>query len=364
MTGSGIRCRCSPHERALLPLIGVFDATATFMSGGPLRRRRGRSRCSIASRTTISFATFPAVSQALLHHPDYHRDRWRHIRSGQQCRATGHRCAGCRSRCPTRSRSARTAQPSAAGWVAFNDPSDTLDQRCTTSGRPFDGIELEIRDLDTGDPVGPGCRGEDPRPRGTACSTATTKDPVRTAEAIDADGWFHTGDIGALSAEGRISYLGRAKDMLKVGGRERRRSGDRVVSGHASGRSRSRRSSAFRIPSTSRFRRRSSSWRRAIPSTPEEMIAFCRGGLAAFKVPRHVRFITQWPMSATKIQKIPASAATRCGVRVGSDQPLTQLSTVVGSSRCSVISAVSASGASCGIRVSDPFEFDESRTQG
>ena len=43
-------------------------------------------------------------------------------------------------------------------------------------------------------------------------------DPGKTAEAIDADGWYHSGDLGAVGADGRLRYLGRLKDMLKVGG--------------------------------------------------------------------------------------------------------------------------------------------------
>ena len=52
----------------------------------------------------------------------------------------------------------------------------------------------------------------------TTSSTATTRTPSKTAEAFDDEGWFHTGDLGTVDDDGRISYQGRLKDMLKVGG--------------------------------------------------------------------------------------------------------------------------------------------------
>ena len=51
---------------------------------------------------------------------------------------------------------------------------------------------------------------------------------------IDADGWFHSGDIGC-DAEGRVSFIGRLKDMLKVGGENVAATGDRVLPADASG---------------------------------------------------------------------------------------------------------------------------------
>ena len=167
-------------------------------------------------RATLNFATFPAITQALLNHPDYHPDRWRGIRVINNV-APPDTLRDMQSRMPHTIQISSYGLTECGGVVAFNDPEDTLEQRCTTSGIPFDGIEVEVRDLVSGEPAPPGVAGEIVV-RGYCVFDRYHKDPERTAEAVDADGWFHTGDIGSMTAEGRISYLGRTKDMLKVGG--------------------------------------------------------------------------------------------------------------------------------------------------
>src|SRR4029079_5859242 len=54
--------------------------------------------------------------------------------------------------------------------------------------------------------------------RGISVCDGYHADPVKNAEAFDADGWLHTGDRGALDADGRVRFLGRMKEMMKVGG--------------------------------------------------------------------------------------------------------------------------------------------------
>ena len=103
------------------------------------------------------------------------------------------------------------------GVVCFSEPGDTDEQRATTSGRPFRGISCAIVEPETNQPVPQGTAGEIVA-RGYALFEGYYKDPEKTAAAVDADGWFHTGDRGLLDPEGRLTFLGRSKDMLKVGG--------------------------------------------------------------------------------------------------------------------------------------------------
>ena len=84
-------------------------------------------------------------------------------------------------------------------------------------GKPLPGLEVRIVELETGHDVRTGLRGE-VLVRGYSVLEGYHKDPEKTAQAIDADGWFHTGDIGSLDAHGTIMFHGRYKDMLKVGG--------------------------------------------------------------------------------------------------------------------------------------------------
>ena len=118
----------------------------------------------------------------------------------------------------------------------------------------------------------------------------------------DLDGWLHTGDIGSLDEHGTIMFHSRLKDMLKVGGENvaaaeiesllQLHPGVKLaqVVGVADARL-VEVPAAFieRVPGTS--------------ATEEELIGWCRGKIASFKVPRHIRFVSTWPMSTSKIQK-------------------------------------------------------------
>ena len=104
------------------------------------------------------------------------------------------------------------------GVAAFSHPDDPPEKRPVTSGRPLPGIELQIRDPENGAPIDdPNTRGEIWM-RGYCVFEGYYKDPVKNAECFDAEGWFNTGDLGALDEDGRVSFMGRVKDMLKVGG--------------------------------------------------------------------------------------------------------------------------------------------------
>ena len=129
------------------------------------------------------------------------------------------------------------------------------------------------------------------------------KKPEETAQTIDADGWLHTGDSGLLRADGCLRFLGRYKDLLKVGGEnvdptevegllldrsahQPRRRGRRArpTSGRGPGRLRHPRAGA----AIERRRR----------------VAACRGRIASFKIPRQVFFVDAFPMTGSgKIRK-------------------------------------------------------------
>ena len=140
--------------------------------------------------------------------------------------------------------------------------------------------------------------------RGFGLFDGYANDPEKTAAAFDADGWYRTGDRGALDDQGRLTFLGRLKDMLKVGGENVAAAEiESLLSTHPA----VKLVQAVGIPDP-RLEEVPAVFvelRSGRTASEEELIGFCGERIARFKVPRHVRFVSEWPMSATKIQKGP-----------------------------------------------------------
>ena len=90
-------------------------------------------------------------------------------------------------------------------------------QRCETSGHPCDGFEIRIADPETGEERPAGNPGEI-LVRSYNLMQGYYRKPAETAAAIDTEGWLHSGDLGYLREDGYLRFLGRCRDMLKVGG--------------------------------------------------------------------------------------------------------------------------------------------------
>jgi acyl-CoA synthetase (AMP-forming)/AMP-acid ligase II len=93
-----------------------------------------------------------------------------------------------------------------AGTVTLSRPGDSFSDIATTAGVPCDGVEVRI--ADDGEVL----------VRGYSVMQGYFDDPVATGEAIDDDGWLHTGDLGRFNDDGRLLIVGRKKDMFIVGG--------------------------------------------------------------------------------------------------------------------------------------------------
>ena len=94
---------------------------------------------------------------------------------------------------------------------------DSDETIATTCGRAIDGMETAIADPETGEHLPPGSEGE-LLLRGTQVMLGYLDDPAATAEAIDGDGWLHTGDVGVLDDRGYLRITDRLKDMYICGG--------------------------------------------------------------------------------------------------------------------------------------------------
>jgi fatty-acyl-CoA synthase len=102
------------------------------------------------------------------------------------------------------------------GNCAVTDAADPPELRATTVGAPLAGQRIRIVDPATGRVLGAGETGE-VRVKGHVMAEYY-RDPARTADAFDAEGWLHTGDLGFLGADGRLRFRGRIKEMVKSGG--------------------------------------------------------------------------------------------------------------------------------------------------
>jgi fatty-acyl-CoA synthase/long-chain acyl-CoA synthetase len=180
-----------------------------------------------------------------------------------------------------------------------HSPDDAPDDRLSRLGRPLPGIKVRVID-EGGRDVAPGVIGEVLLRGPTLCS-GYYKDPERTAAALR-DGWLHTGDRGSLDARGSVMFHGRLKDVLKVGGENvGALEIESVVGKHPSVKG----CAVVGVPDP-RLEEVPVAFvelRPGAQATEEQILTFCEGKLASFKIPRRAYFLTEWPMSATKIDK-------------------------------------------------------------
>lgn len=193
---------------------------------------------------------------------------------------------------------------------ALDDP---LEIRMTTVGRPMPGVEIGIRQPD-GDEFLPAEEPGEVCFRGWCITKGYFDDPERTAEALDPNGWFRTGDVGVLGSDGYLRLVGRIKDMIRVGGENVAAADveaillkhDAVKQAIAIGMADERLVEVVAVFVELKTGKR---------ATEQEIVDYCRQHLASFKVPRHVKFVYAWPMTgAGKIQRYVLKESLARGV--------------------------------------------------
>lgn len=187
-------------------------------------------------------------------------------------------------------------------FLTAGKPEDPLDLRVQTLGNPMPGTEVRIISIEDGTPVAPGTVGEIVY-RGPTMFDGYYGAPELTAEVIDAEGWFHSGDLGDVDEGGRLRYHGRLKDMIKVGGENVsaleveefliRHPAIMIAQVVAA-------PDAYYGEVGAAFVELAAGH----SITEAELIDFCRDQIATFKIPRYVRVVDNWPMSGTKIKKV------------------------------------------------------------
>ena len=178
---------------------------------------------------------------------------------------------------------------------------DPLELRVSTVGRIHPHVEVKVVDLD-GHVVAPGERGE-LCTRGYSVMRGYWDDEERTREAIDAAGWMHTGDLATLDEQGYCNIVGRLKDMVIRGGENvYPREIEEFLYRHPKVQD----VQVFGVPDP-KYGEELCAWiqlREGAQITEDEVRDFCRGQIAHYKVPRYIRFVTEFPMTVTgKMQK-------------------------------------------------------------
>ncbi len=187
--------------------------------------------------------------------------------------------------------------------VTFSFLDSTEEQCVEANGYPGAGYEVRIVDPETGKDQPVSVPGEI-LVRGYIVTPGYYKQPEETARAIDADGWFHTGDMGVMRPDGHMRFLGRYKDMLKIGGEN---VDPMEVEAFLTTHPAVRAASVVGLPDERLAEVAVAFVQRAPGSTlsEDELIAYCRGRVASFKIPRHVCFVDDFPMTSSgKVQKV------------------------------------------------------------
>jgi fatty-acyl-CoA synthase len=180
-------------------------------------------------------------------------------------------------------------------------PEDTIERRVSTVGRIHPHVEVKVVDKQ-GRIVPHGVAGE-LCTRGYSVMNGYWDDVQKTAEAIDDDGWMHTGDLATLDEQGYCNIVGRIKDMVIRGGENiYPREIEEFLYGHPA----VQEVQVFGVPDD-KYGEELCAWIQLRPGTTVDEAAirdYCRGRIAHYKVPRHVRFVDAFPMTVTgKIQK-------------------------------------------------------------
>jgi acyl-CoA synthetase (AMP-forming)/AMP-acid ligase II len=188
-----------------------------------------------------------------------------------------------------------------AGTVTGSKPDDDFEHIATTVGVPLPGFEVRTADQSGADtPVGePG----EVFVRGETVTRGYLDDPEATADAIDADGWLHTGDLGTIDADGYLRIVGRIKDMFIVGGFNAYPAEiENLLLRHP----RISQVAVIGVPDE-RLGEVGKAFVVLTPGAPvaaDEITEWARREMANFKVPRSVEFLDELPLNATgKVMK-------------------------------------------------------------
>ncbi len=290
------------HIAAVLPMLAIFDVGGTYITMGYFDAGVALKMLE-EHKVTATYPSFVTIMQGLIYHEDFPKRDLSSIKlmnSNFAVQPPGV-AEPIMKAMPNAIQVGSFGMTEASGTVTTGSPSEPEQQRITRLGRPLPGLELRIIDPESGEDLSVGQKGE-VLVRGYSLFEGYYRDAEKTATALDAEGWFHTGDIGSLDAAGTILFHGRFKDMLKVGGENVAAA---EIEAHLQRHPAVKLAQVVGIPDA-KYAEVPAAFvelQPGVTATDAELIEFCRKDISSFKVPRHIRFVTEWPMSSSKIQK-------------------------------------------------------------
>ena len=287
------------HVTALGTVTWVLGTGATFFSDYSFDATRTLNTLR-DEQITQFYPAYQPVTEAVLAHPEFDTSDLSQINTWLNV-APPEVLAKFQKRLPNAIQ-LTTYGGTEGGCVSLTRRSDPLEVRLNTCGACQPGLELRVVDP-FGEPLGPGERGII-QFRGYNTLSGYYKAPEKTAETMLGDGWVTMMDLGVLDEEGRVLFLGRVKETLKVGGEN---VAPQEIEAQLGTHPAVKLVQVVGIPDE-RLLEVAAAFVELLPgheATEEELIEHCRGRIASFKVPRMIRFIgeDEWPMSATKLQR-------------------------------------------------------------
>jgi fatty-acyl-CoA synthase len=289
------------HIGSLAPFLGSIGAVGTYLTD--VFFEPGRALELMAQEgVTNAWPWFPAIMQGLLDHSSFDAAKLSTLRS---MLLIGPAALHLRvqAQFPSMELVQACGMTETAGIYAISDEDEPAELRCEAQGKPSPGVEVRIVDPETGQDLPPDEVGEI-LVRGYCVMDGYYRDPEKTAAALDTEGWLHTGDLYSQTADGRLVFHGRLKDMLKVGGENVAAvEVEAFLAQHP----------AVKLVEVvgapdERLDEVPVAFVEVRPGyslEAEALIEFCKGRIANYKIPRAVHFVAsdQWPMSATKVDK-------------------------------------------------------------
>ena len=288
------------HIAAIFPICAMYSVGATYV--GMARFEAGEALQLLEqNKVTMAYPSFGTFIGDMIYHPAFPTtdlSRIRVMNSNLAMQPDSFREA-LRKALPGCIQVGTYGMTETSGTVSTSRLTDDYRTRTQRLGHPLPGLEMRIVRED-GTDAAPDEIGEI-AVRGFSVFSGYYRDEEKTRAAFR-DGWFHTGDLGSRDAAGSVMFHGRTKDMLKVGGENVAALEIEALVGQHE---------AVKLCQVvgkpdPRLQEVPVAFVELKPGTavdPAEIIAYCRERISAFKVPREVHFVTEWPMSASKIQK-------------------------------------------------------------